>query len=303
MANFSYPFQLLEVAVLPAGLTPLDLKKIEFQLQMKQETKLQYDWVIQCVSVKDLSDRGMSHQEIMQSARLTRVEEVQAMISRLNEADLYLSEYLGTPQEYAAVERQEQQFSELQRALARKTDVGEKELARRMCYVITKHSRSLDTRAYDFKLAFGSKTKEVAERLAAHLEIDLPDPPPADDADDLFADEAAGAMSVKFEPLRRVLADGSKSEELAEAIADVCTEIKEESDGEADAKKPLRDAKRARVILSKIEVQRAAESTLNDLRAELQEIIEIGHVKLPERALPRHDDAVQRAQIGRPNEG
>ena len=140
-------FSILEVAVLPKTVTPPDLKKIEFQLQMQQETKLPYDWAIQCLSVRELADSGVSHEEIQHMMRLAKVEDVQAMITRLNEAELYLSDYLQTPEDYSAIERQEQQFIELQRAIDRKSDAAEKELARKMCYVITRHSRELEKRA------------------------------------------------------------------------------------------------------------------------------------------------------------
>jgi hypothetical protein len=95
----SYPFQLVEVAVLPKSVTPPDLKKIEFQLQMQQETKLPYDWAIQCLSVRELAESGVSQEEIQHMMRLTRVEDIQAMINRLNEAEMYLSDYLQTPED------------------------------------------------------------------------------------------------------------------------------------------------------------------------------------------------------------
>src|SRR5439155_27221078 len=139
-----------------------------------------------------LAESGVSHEEIQHMMRLTRVEDVQAMINRLNEAEMYLSDYLQTPEDYLAIERQEQQFIELQRAIDRKADTAEKELARKMCYVITKHSRELETRAYDFKIAFGKRTKQVAERLAERMNIDLPDENSGGDGrteDDIFSDE------------------------------------------------------------------------------------------------------------------
>lgn len=276
-----YPFDPLEVAVLPAELTALDLKKIEFELQMQQETKLPYDWIIQCLSVKELADSGLSHQEIMHRARLSRVEDVQAMINRLNEAELYLSDYLKAPEDYAAVERQEQQFIELQKALQRKSDVGEKELARRMCYVITKHSRELETRAYDFKIAFGKETKEVAARLAERLNLELPGQSSApttssaEAEDDVFSDDGEMSTTVRFEPVRKILSDPSRSKELADTIADICEEIKEEQRDEAGAKKPLNQVKRAKTILAGVDIDKAGDDTIDDIQSELGQVIEL----------------------------
>src|SRR5437773_8179150 len=148
----------------------------------------------------------------MHMMRLGRVEEVQAMITRLNEAEMYLTDYLATPEDYSAIDGQQQQFFELQKALDRKTDGGEKELARKMCYVITKHSRELETRAYDFKIAFGKKTKQVAERLAERMNIDLPDDDSGgggDASDDIFSDEATAQTAARFAPVRQLLSDST----------------------------------------------------------------------------------------------
>ena len=207
--------------------------------------------------------------------RLTRVEDVQAMINRLNEAELYLSDYLQTPEDYSAVERQEQQFIELQRAIDRKSDAAEKELARKMCYVITRHSRELETRAYDFKVAFGKKTKEVAERLAERMNIELPDEntvTDTDSEDDIFSDDAATQTAARFEPVRQLLADPNQSEVLADAIADICVEIKEESQDEQDAKKALKQVKKAKSLLWTVNIEKAGEDTIGEIRSELEEI-------------------------------
>jgi hypothetical protein len=271
----NYPFQHVEIAVLPKGVTPPDLKKIEFQLQMQQETKLPYDWAIQCLSVRELAGSGVSQEEIQHMMRLSRVEDVQAMINRLNEAELYLSDYLQTPEDYSAVDRQEQQFIELQRAIDRKSDAAEKELARKMCYVITRHSRELETRAYDFKVAFGKKTKEVAERLAERMNVELREENGGGDSDsndDIFSDEAAAQTAARFEPVRQLLSDPNQSESLADAIADICIEIKEENQGEQDTKKALKQVKKAKSLLWSVNIEKAGEETIDEIRSDLEEI-------------------------------
>lgn len=284
-----YPFQAVEAAILPAGVTPPELKKIEFRLQMQQETKLPYEWAVQCIAVRELHQAGTGKPEIMHLMQLGREAEVQAMIDRINEAEMYLNDYLDTPEEYAAVEHQEQQFIELQRALDRKNDEGERELARRLCHVITKHSRDLETRAYDFKIAFGAKSLVVAERLAERFDIPVDEPAaaPADNGD-VFADYGAVASpSARFAPVREVLADKGRSQELAEAIRDICTEIREEDQDEDKAKKPLKDVKRAKTILSRLDLAQAGDDTLTDVRSELEQVsaLALGLIeKLDERA-------------------
>ncbi|CAN5434978.1 hypothetical protein BH09SUM1_BH09SUM1_28120 [soil metagenome] len=290
-----YPFNPVQVQVLPPGLTSQELQKIEFQLQMQQETKLPYDWAIQCLSVRELAEAGTTHPEIIHMMRLDKPSEVQDMINRLNEAELYLSEYLKTPENYSAIEKQEQQFFELQKALDRKTDAGEKELARKMCHVLTKHSRDLDTRVYDFKIAFGTKVREVAERLAERMDIDLPaevgsvSGSTADaQEDDIFANEEAAQGGARLGVVRQILSDVDRSQELAEAIADICVEIKEESRGDEDARKPLKLVKKAKSQLSSVVLQNASRETIADIRAELSEVIAIAQTLLAQASVVSH---------------
>src|SRR5688500_17005897 len=169
----------------------------------------------------------------MHMMRLDKEAAIQALINRLNEAELYLSDYLGTPEEYDAIEGKEQQFKELQKALDKKSDASEKELARKMCYVITKHSRDCEDRAYAFRLAFGEETKKVAERLAERLNVPLPDAEAtpvgdgaAGESDDVFGDDAATTTAARYGPISERLSDAEQSEQLAGLIEEVCKEIK-----------------------------------------------------------------------------
>lgn len=267
-------FEYVQALILPESVTVSELRKIEVQLQMQQETKLPYDWTDECIAVRDLLLSGMSKQEIMRLMRLEKETDVQAMIDRVSEAEMYLTDYIGNPDAYDAIEDKKQLFVELQKALDKKSDKGERELARKLCYVITKHSREFETRAYDVKIAFGSKTKEVADRLAERLDIKLPDPPAEKtDDDDIFGgDSDDSPISVRYAPLKTVLAKKSQSKQLAEAIKEICSEVREEDDDQDKARKPLRDVRKARAMLGRVDLQAAGKSTIVDLRAELEQI-------------------------------
>ena len=120
----------------------------------------------------------------------------------------------------------------------------------------------------------------MAERLAERMGIELPEAFPADSPgngeigeEDLFDDDASAATTARFEPLSQLLADSSQSEEIADAIADICTEIQEENRDEADTKKPLKQIKRAKSMLSNVEIDKAGDDTIDDIRSELDQII------------------------------
>jgi len=269
-------FEYVQALVLPESVTVSELRKIEVQLQMQQETKLPYDWTDECIAVRDLFMGGMTKQEIMRLMRLEKESDVQAMIDRVSEAEMYLTDYIGNPDAYEAIEDKKQLFTELQRALDKKSDKGEKELARKLCYVITKHSREFDTRAYDVKIAFGSKTKEVADRLAERLDIELADVPTDQTDDDIFGGETDDSpVSIRYAPLNAVLAKKSQSKQLAEAIKEICSEVREEDDDQDKARKPLRDVRKARAMLARVDLQAASDDSIADIRAELEQIAKL----------------------------
>jgi len=203
------------------------------------------------------------------------------MIDQLAEAEMYLTEYIGNADAYEAIEHQEQQFTELQKALDKKTDQGEKELARKLCYVITKHSREFETRAYDIRLAFGAKTKEVAERLAERLEIELPDASgtaksAGGDKDDIFGDDGETSPdALRYAPIKKALAKKSQSKMLAEAIKEILTEIRSEDEDEDKARRPLKEVKKVRQMLGRIDLDSAGKNTLGELQTELEQIAAI----------------------------
>lgn len=267
-------FEYVQALILPESVTVTELRKIEVQLQMQQETKLPYDWTDECIAVRDLFMGGMQMQEIMRLMRLEKESDVQAMIDRVSEAEMYLTDYLGNPDAYDAIEDKKQLFTELQKALDKKSDKGEKELARKLCYVITKHSREFDTRAYDVKIAFGTKTKEVADRLAERLDIKLPEvSTKKTDDDDIFGgDSDMSPVSIRYAPLKAVLAKKNQSKPLAEAIKEICAEVREEDDDEDKVRRPLRDVKKARAMLARVDLQAAGKNTIADIRTELEQI-------------------------------
>ena len=276
-------FEYVQSLILPESVTASELRKIEVQLQMQQETKLPYDWTDECIAVRDLSTGGMTKQEIMRLMRLEKEADVQAMIDRVSEAEMYLTEYLGNPDAFDAIDDKKQLFTELQRALDKKTDVGEKELARKLCYVITKHSREFDTRAYDVKVAFGSKTKKIADRLAERLEIKLPDVPDqtGGDDDDVFGGEGeVSPVAMRYAPLAAALSKKSQSKKLAEAIKEICIEVREEDEDQDKAHRPLKDVKKARAILARVDLDIAGKNTFHDLRTELEQIAALAKAML-----------------------
>ena len=271
-------FQNVQAMVLPE-VTGNDVRRIEVKLQMRPETRLPYDWTDQALAVRDLQLRGIQKSEIVTLMRLAKDSDVDAIVERLSEAEIYLADFLGAREEYGAVGDQEQQFIELQKGLRAKTSAAEKELARKLCHVVTRHSRELGTRAYDCRLAYGAKTVEVATRLAERLDVDatpVTDVPAADgSADDLFGDVSAlGVRGLDFSRLEEVLRDHNRSIDIAQQIKDVCEELRDAANEQDRGRRPQKKLEQALRTLNTLDLEEADQGTYPALTTGLEAIIE-----------------------------
>lgn len=265
-------FTTIEALVLPSGVTLDDLKRIEFRLQMRPQTLLPYEWVDEALAVRDLRDSNFSDAEIAVLKRMSNQPEVQVIADRLSEAEIYLTDYLNQADDYERVYEHEQQFSDLQKALRQKRSVVEKECSRRICHVMTKHSREFGTRIYDYKGAFGAKASEVMERLALRRDIKLQDIVSQDDPDDLFGG-AEPDPAQKFIPLQHLLLDSERSDSLARDIKEIFDEIREEEREQDINTKALKAAQRANTLVHEIHLGQADPSTYPAIEAQLSAVV------------------------------
>lgn len=270
-------FEQVQAMVLPP-VTLDDIRRIEVRLQMTPETRLPYDWINEGLAVRDLREHGHSRTEIKSLMQLSRDREVDAIITRLQEAETYLEEYLGRPEDYVMVGDKQQLFIELQKALDAKNDSVSKELARHLCHVVTKHSRDLDTRAYHYKIAFGSQTEAVANRLAEQWGIDLPDLDPAsdtDDDDDVFGETESGTSQKDYSELMSRLSDETNSGQNADAIKQVCDDLREQENEENRGQRALKRVRQAFQALDSVDFDQADPTSFDEIQSLLEQISDL----------------------------
>jgi hypothetical protein len=260
-------FANLDLTVLPAGVTQTELKEVEFRLQMQRQTLLPYEWQDRALAVRDLRERGVTRREIQSLMRLEKEAEVAALLDQLQEAEVYLEEYLQKPTQYEQVAEHEQLFGDLQAALARKSG-PEKEVARRIGHVMAKHSRTFGSRVYDYKAAFGTKCAQVVERLAERRGIELRQGGEGDE--DIFGDNGTGDP---FAQVRDLLKDPAESETLAAEIKEIYDEIKEEDRETEIGRKAERAVQRANALLNEVSLDQADPETYRSIRSQLGAII------------------------------
>lgn len=237
-------FSHVNCAVLPHGATPEELRETEVRLQMRPETKLPYSWIDEAMAVSDLLEAGKTPRYVAKLMR-KRITTIERTIAALSEVDIYLEEGLQKPGHYHEVEEAAQLFRDLAGALASK-DGTEKEVSRRMAWVLLQHADKFGRRIYDFNFIFSGQTSEVVSSLVDELGSDVLQPTHGSRADsmtegmtndasltiglDTFTDSDVADDSMPS--ILAVLQDGKHEAEIVDAIVEVSTSIRERNQEE-----------------------------------------------------------------------
>ncbi len=276
----AYPnFCSIRARVLPPGLTAVEIKRIETRLQMVPQTLLPYDWVNQALAIRDLRSLGVSDSEIAAEMKLDGPEQVEVLLDRLREGELYMREHLHV-EDHERIIPHKQQFIELQKAIGAEKDAAKKEVARRIAYVITNNADKLGRRAYEYRIAYGAELDSVinalSDRLGIEQEADESAPAamameakPA--SEDLFSDEEEA--SDKYGPLIQRLDDLTQKEANANEIADICENIREMRRQRDFSQAALKNIQRANTLLQQTSIETASKATLSAIQSQLAAVI------------------------------
>lgn len=262
-ASFSH----VKCQVLPATATAQEIQELEVRLQMKQETKLEYDWLNECIAVKELRDGGMDL-KVLAGIMNKRKGDIEDSINALTEAELYLSEWRNTPFDYEAIEDAKQLFYDMGENLSTKSGEAQ-EVSRRIAWALVDRRSTLGRRVYDFKPMFGKKSDEVAAKLADRFEFEIEDNNDLDEDGDDFEVDLGEADAGSMRPLIRLMDDNSRREKVSAALVDVCEGIIEFDKGKKDGFLPLNQVQRANSLLSEIDMTRALPESLSAIDNQL----------------------------------
>jgi hypothetical protein len=285
-------FSHVKCIVLPAAITEAEIVDIEIRLQMKQRTELDYDWINECIAVKELRDGGKSVRDLM-GLMNKKKNEIDEAINALIEADLYLKDWLGRPGDYDAIEDAEQLFYDIGSTVTSKAGEAQ-ELSRRIAWMFVDRRRTLKRRVYDFNPMFGRKADEVAAKLAERVGVELEEAAPTDSpaADDIEVD-LGGPSSQTLRPLINLFNDPGRREALGNDLVDVCETIIETERGEQQGLVPLNTVQKVNGLLAGIDITRAAPDSLPSIEKQL-EAIET-HVTRLKAAVQRKPEAATKS--------
>lgn len=260
--------------VLPATITDKEIKEIEVKLQMQPETKLPYTWVNEALTIKDLMQSGFTRDEIARDMRKSS-KEVDSALQALSHAEIYLKDWKRTPEDYALVESDAKQiFGDMAKQLKDKT--GEDlELSRRIAFTIQDNSKKLGNRAYAFNFSFGKKSADVAEALAARMNVDMTAPQTGDAQPDdgLDIDLGDDTEATSYKPLIDLFDDVARRDEVASELIAVCESISSADQDEKRGQAALKAVRDANTKLFEIDISTADPSTHAAIAAQLDSVI------------------------------
>lgn len=266
-------FSHVKCMVLPPAVTESEIVEIEIRLQMKQRTDLDYDWINECVAVKELRDSGKSVKDLM-GLMNKKKNEIEEAINALTEADLYLTDWLGRPGDYEAIEDAEQLFYDIGDNLAAKTGEAQ-ELGRRIAWTLVDRRGGLKRRVYDFNPMFGKKADEVAAKLAEKLgvEFEQSGSDSGSDAADIDIDIDLGEPAgPSFRPLIALFDDPARREDVGNDLVEICETIIETEKGERDGLLTLNTVQKVNGLLASIDLTRAAADSLPSIVKQLESV-------------------------------
>jgi hypothetical protein len=264
-AEFSH----VDCLVLPADITPEEIVDIEARLQAKPETKLDYDWIGDCLLIQKLLDLGRTTAQV--ADRLNRKQaEIKNSLAALGEAKVYLKDWANADGDFTRVRESEQFFKDLP-GLVQGKEEGLADASRVIAWNLFENRDQLDERLYAFNVVFGRNTAEVMDRVADRLGIPLSGDTVEDDGS-FDVDVDAGETTTLYQPVIDALRDPTKKDEALEVLIEVSRGILEHERGRKSGGAALKAIISANTRLSEVDLSRADASSYSAMARQLEQI-------------------------------
>lgn len=162
-------FSNIKCAVLPPDVTRDEIDDIEADLQARPQTKLDYDWIGDARLIRRQVGKNRSTKEVADRLRRSKTD-IENVLQALDEADLYLSEWVRKPGEYDLLQDGQQIFADIPKAIAKK-DANLQNASRAIAWSLYENRDRISGRVYRFNAAFGKLAPQVLEILEDQLNL------------------------------------------------------------------------------------------------------------------------------------
>ncbi len=256
--------------VLPADTNHDEIDDIEADLQARPQTKLEYDWIGDARLVRRQIEKGRSSTEVANRLRRSK-RDIENVLQSLEEAELYLSQWINKPGEYDLLLDGQQIFRDLPKAIAKKDD-NLQDACRAIAWSIYENRNKVSGRVYHLNPAFGDLAFKVLENLeealdlndASEIEVDLDDFAIAIDSED--------DTKKNYKAIIEALRNESTKDKTSDILIDVCESTIELEKGLDNEKAPLKTLQNANQKILSIDINSAGFNTLSNILKQIESI-------------------------------
>jgi len=263
-------FTNLKCAVLPSDVTRDEIDDIEADLQARPQTKLDYDWIGDARLIRRQVGKNRSTKEVADRLRRSKVD-IENVLQALDEADLYLSEWIKKPGEYDLLQDGQQIFADIPKAIAKK-DAGLQNASRAIAWSLYENRDRISGRVYRLNAAFGNLAPKVLTILEDQLEL------PSGDDDDQVGDNDfsieidANNDSKDYTRIIEALRDEDTRDEAITTLIEACETAIELDKGQKNEQAALKALALVNSKVTGIDVSSAGASTLPAILKQIESI-------------------------------
>lgn len=263
-------FAWVRCAILPSDTTADEIDDIEATLQARPQTKLDYDWIGDARLVRRQINKRRTIDEVATQLR-RKPNEIKILLQALDEAELYLTEWLGKPGQFGLVTGDaEQLFKDLSKQITGR-DVPMQNAVRAIAWSLYDNRDQLSGRVYGYNAAFGKLASEVIALTSEELKIEAVGDKADEDGDFEFEIEDDDA-ATDYEGFIAALKEDSTKGQAIEALIEASTTAIERERGKKNKTAALKALSQIHSKLIAVDVASAGPGTFSAMQKQVSAI-------------------------------
>lgn len=265
-------FTNVRCAVLPPDVTRDEIDDIEADLQARPQTKLDYDWIGDARLIRRQVDKGRSTKEVADRLRRSKTD-IENALQALDEADLYLSEWVEKPREYDLVQDGQQIFGDIPKSIAKK-DLNLQNASRAIAWIIYDNRDKITGRVYRLNAAFGKLATNVLKTIEDQLEVPHANED-SGESDDFAMEIESDVDSRDYSAMFQMFRDESTKDDAISVLIEACETAIELDKGQRNEQAALRTLAQVNAKVMGVDVNSAGKSTLQAMLKQVETIRDV----------------------------
>jgi hypothetical protein len=273
--SVSSKFAHVKCMVLPADVSPDEVDDIEANEQARAPTKLDYDWIGDAQLVRRQVNKGRHPKVVATQLRRTEAD-VRNLLQSIDEADLYLNEWVAKPGQYSLVSGDgEQIFGDLPKRLSGQS-TSLQSASRAIAWSLFDNRDKVPGRVYAYNAAFGKLAPVVIASVTQQLDLKTSEATEAQDDGGFSVDIESGASAPEdYSALVSALKNPESKDEAVEALIEASISALEMDRGQKNKGAALKALAQVHAKLAGIDISAAGTSTYSGIGKQLDSIREL----------------------------